>query len=189
MQGANATAHYNAKCGAEWDGSTLVLEGDPNIVTLNEINLQTILAKAEVGIRAVDDITKSPILRLRRSYDTAVIDEDVGDGDDTTQTFTFTLANAPICPSSVKVTFEDATAVYTHKIRDDGHGKFVTLPPTVLTNEKIASTINYQTGVCVLSFSGAHIPKLATDILVSYEYSASGIPDKTEYKVNWSLDL
>lgn len=90
--------------------------------------------------------------------ESAVADEDIGDGDGSTTQFTAQLANTPVVPRTVTITATVSSSAVDAV--DDGHGK--------LTGTGVSGTIDYGTGEVSLTYGTA--PDNATDILADYSY-------------------
>lgn len=181
----NAPVHNYGICA--WETSGISLIGGTGIVSGNAITLQTIGSNTTVLILASATKLKNPIFRLRRVYDSAIVDEVVAVADGTSTAYDFTLANMPICPSSVSISFTDAVGLKTAKIRDNGYGIFGSIPQVFYLGT-LDSTIDYISGVCHVEFSSTNKPVFGSQILVSYEYNSTGLVDNTEYKINWNYD-
>jgi hypothetical protein len=168
--------------GLDWRTDNLVVVSDPGRVSGVDINMPAVPGEVHMLVRANTAILKNNLFRLRRRYDTVETAEVLGVGNASDTSFSFTTAEKPICPCSVKINFIDAVGAKVGLIRDNGKGELTTLPPNVLLES--GSTINYKTGAIQLEFDPAHTPT-ATNITCDYEWSSTGVEDKAYYRVNW----
>lgn len=167
-----------------WRDDKMAILADATLVAGTVITIPQEMVEAQLVVRATaGNRLRSNLFRLRRAYDTQVTAEVIGTGNGTQVEFTATLAQKPICPSSLKVTFTDSGGVKTDLVRDTGKGKFATLPPNVLVEEE--TYINYTTGDIKLTFTSDHVPAAASNITIDYEYSSEGIHDEGFYELVW----
>jgi hypothetical protein len=172
-----------------WNGSDISILGDAGLLVGNRLKLPCAYSTTTLIIYASGSKPlKTPVLKIRRAYDSDIIDEVLGIGDGTKTEFNFSLANAPICPSSIKITFTGSSDTYLDGIRDNGYGKFGSVPTEFFALNDKESLIDYRTGKGVLHFSPDFVPKNGTNILVSYEYASDGKEDQSSISVNWDYE-
>lgn len=188
--GAGSNQEVQFRGSLVWESANLSVVGDSNLVAGNKITIANIdtwyffnLLATGVGV----DFLRWPTFRVRRSFDTAVSAEVLGVGTGAKTHFEVTAAKVPICPGSVRISFTDSVGAKVDKIVDNGRGILACIPPDLLLDPNLKSTIDYKTGAIVLDFDAAHIPT-ATNITIDYEYDSAGIADESEYGVEWDIE-
>jgi len=182
---ANSIDEADIIAGLPWVSTNLIIIGSMGTVSGTKITLKTEQSMVDLVVWPSATPLVDNFYRLRRKFDTAVAGEVIGAGTGTKRDFTATLANAPICPGSVKINFTDSVGLKTALIRDNGKGRLTTLPPDVLLSR--GCTINYTTGEVVLLFAANHAPANATNITIDYEYASVGV-DGAIYDIEWEYN-
>lgn len=168
-----------------WTDTGIVLLGDSNVISGTLLRAaRSSEGKYRFHVRADASTLLKPYFRLRRAYDTAGADN-IGTGNSTDKEFEATLANAPICPGSLKITFVHGSGTKTQLIRDDGRGKLTNLPPELFL-EGNENTINYQTGEVKLKFNDQFIPTGSIDAV--YEEDSNQVADFSEWFITMKYE-
>jgi len=174
--------------GVQWLSTGLAVSGDTAHITAHKLSFSPmtdtitaiIISATGTPVKTLD----KPLFRLRRTYDTTVATEGIGTGDGVKVYFLKTLANAPICPGSLKITVPGIGGADV--IRDNGKGKLIALPPNLRLGS-VDDSVNYVTGEIKLSFSPDFIPA-AGGLTAGYEHSSDDLVEHSEYDVDWKMD-
>jgi len=112
------------------------------------------------------------------NYAAETVNDVLGTPDGSTRAFSKTLANTPIRPSTVQLTYTTGGTTYT--VTDDGNGNF--------TGTYVTGTVNYETGVVSITFAVSHAPTNSTTLPILYLYDSEQA-ESTIRSVKFDLSL